>query len=197
MVRAGREVNKVMCMVWYALALVVASGPSPDAVARAKVLYQAGRTHYELGNYSEAIRDFAAGYSLAPRPEFLVNLGQAYRAAGDTEKALEMFEKYLERAPPDAPPRAEVVRLIASLREQPGKVDAPRRLEIAPTTLPTTAAESPAVAPTTPPSKVGWVVAGVGVAVALGVAAVIFGVAMNPVTCAPTRTLGCVDARSP
>jgi hypothetical protein len=163
-------------MTWLVL-LLASAAPSPDDLARAKVHFQAGKTHYDLGNYSEAIREFAAGYALAPRPDFLINLGQAYRAAGDRRTALDMFERYLEKAPPNAPLRRQVQGLISDLRaelaketppepaapaEPPRKSEEPAAATSAPATAPATAsapAETTSAAPAaavqaTPPEAV-------------------------------------------
>lgn len=190
------------------LLLVATAEPTSDDVARAKVLYQSGKTHYDLGNYSEAIRDFAAGYALSPKPEFLINLGQAYRAGGEKEKALELYRRYLERAPAGAKPRAEVQALVLALESELAAAaaaapspapaaDAPKAEAVV---LAPAAAAAPLAtvteAPRAAPSVLWWVVP-VAVVVAAGVAAGV-GVAVvssNTVSCGNSGGLGCVDLR--
>jgi tetratricopeptide (TPR) repeat protein len=121
----------------FLLLLVVSGAPTADDVSQAKVHFQAGKAHYQLGNFSDAIREFAAGYALTQSPDFLINLGQAYRAQGETAKALDMFDKYLEKAPADAPARKQVEALAASLREKEAPPPAP------PQDAPVRAAEAP------------------------------------------------------
>jgi len=65
-------------------------GPMPDPnteriLAEARVHFEAGTDHYAAGRYEEAIRRFQAGYALVPRPNFLVNIGQAYRKLGSAD----------------------------------------------------------------------------------------------------------------
>ncbi|MFZ5439438.1 MAG: tetratricopeptide repeat protein [Myxococcota bacterium] len=182
------------------LALLIHAGPTSDELKRAQTHFRAGKTHYDLRNYSEAIREFAAGYALAPRPEFLINLGQAYRGIGDLPMSLKMFQQYLEKAPADAPNRGEVRELIRELEkaiaEAPPKPadDAPRVTKLEPS-----AAAPGALVEATPPAKpinhLVWIIP-VGVAV---VAAAGVGIAVavaNGSACAGAGTLGCVDLRT-
>src|SRR4051794_25921696 len=67
----------------------------PDREERARAHFEAGRVQYNLGDYKGAVREFAEGYRLVPRPQFLVNLGQAYRRLGQLERAREMYNRFL------------------------------------------------------------------------------------------------------
>ncbi len=204
-------------MTWLVLVLWSAA-PTSDEVARAKVHYQAGKTHYDLGNYSEAIREFAAGYALAPKPEFLINLGQAYRASGDLRTAIDMYQRYLEKAPANAPQRTQVQGLVADLRAELARAAPPDAgsspTDGAPRREPDAAAPAadavtpapPAAVPTQEevtaearPSRVSpWVVVGVSAAAVAVVAGVIAGVAVatrRAPSCAGASGLGCADLR--
>src|SRR3954467_11063977 len=77
-----------------------AQAQTDDPVASARTHFEAGRALYQLGNYNDALREFAAGYELAPRPQFLLNLGQCYRELDDLQHAREMYQRYLHDAPP-------------------------------------------------------------------------------------------------
>ena len=197
-----------------ALLLLIAS-PSADDLARARTHYQAGKAHYELGQYEDAAREFAAGYGLSPRPEFLINLGQAYRGAGQPKKALEMFEKYLERAPSEARERAQVEQLAGELRlelaKEKAEEDVRRDAEAASSpSAPAPGSDTPRVTTLTPTEPVGnalvapepqktsalvWALP-LGVLVAGGIAAaIIIPLATNPVQCSGATGLGCVDLR--
>jgi tetratricopeptide (TPR) repeat protein len=181
------------------LLVLLAATPSADDVARAKVLYQSGKTHYELQNYSEAIRDFAAGYALSPKPEFLINLGQAYRASGDKQKAVEMYERYLERAPADAKPRKQIEALIVELKAelaQAPPADAPKKEPTVTPTEPVAPAPVVVARAEEKPSAAVWAVPlGIGVAVAAGVATALAIGFSNSVSCNMAPSLGCVDLR--
>lgn len=118
-------------------ALVFASGTaraqSSDDLSRARTHFEAGHALYNLGNYTEAQREFAAGYQLAPRAGFLLNLGQCARKLGDIERAQEMYRRFLAAATADDPQRAEATQVLAELDEQ--------------------LAERPVVSPTPSPEK--------------------------------------------
>jgi tetratricopeptide (TPR) repeat protein len=101
----------------FACALAAAArgsaAPLGDSLDRAQIHFRAGESLYNLGDYREAIREFEAGFALAPLPGFLLNLGQSYRALGNTSKAIEMFEKY-EKATHTSD--AAVEQILADLR---------------------------------------------------------------------------------
>ncbi|MDB4964368.1 MAG: hypothetical protein JWN44_57 [Myxococcales bacterium] len=95
-----------------------APGQAGDDVARARTHFEAGRALYQLGNYTEAVREFAAGYQLAPRPQFLLNLGQCYRKLDDLTKAREMYQRYLRDAPASDPERAQAQAVLVEIDKQ-------------------------------------------------------------------------------
>ena len=70
--------------------------------------------HFNLEEWDQAIVEFEAGYRAKPVPEFLYNLGQAYRLSKRPEKALGFYRRFLYTLPADAPNRVEVERQIAS-----------------------------------------------------------------------------------
>lgn len=179
------------------LAPPLARAADADAVAKAQTHYRAGKTLYDLGNYEGAIREFAAGYSLVPRPEFLLNLGQAYRRGGDLPKAKEMYLRYLEKAPESAPERPGVhetlQELEAELRAQPppasDRPEASTLVPKAPVTEPAAQIEAEK-----PFNHAVWAVP-VAVAVAVGVGVAIFFATRPPDACGTAGGLGCFDLR--
>src|SRR5262245_45514132 len=94
-----------------------------DARVEAETYLEAGRAMYALGNYTDALRNFAAGYSLAPRPEILISMGETYYKLGQLRESREIYQRYLERSPPDDPRRpaveSEIVELDLELRGAP------------------------------------------------------------------------------
>lgn len=136
-----------------ALVAVVASSAragGDDRESRARAHYEVGLGMYHLGNYRDAVREFTAGYDLSPRPEFLINLGQAYRKLNELDRAQEMFRKYLARAPADAPDRVQVRGLLAEVDAE--RAAAPPATSAPSTTAPATAAPTTAAPPTAEPS---------------------------------------------
>lgn len=122
-----------------------------DTLSRARAHFEAGRALYQLGNYTEAVREFSAGYQLVPRPQFLLNLGQCYRKLDDLPKARDMYRRYLHEAAANDPERPqaqqildEIERRLAAPKPAPPPPAAPAP---APTVAPSPAAPAPAPAP--------------------------------------------------
>jgi tetratricopeptide (TPR) repeat protein len=99
-----------------AVVLTVAAVPSARAEDEA-----AGRRHwdkgqelYKLGRYLEAAREFETGYQVAPRSNFLMNIGHSYRRAQELRKAKTAYESFL-RIDPTSPHRAMVEDLIRTI----------------------------------------------------------------------------------
>src|SRR4051794_39314445 len=95
-----------MAMLMLLLSCGWARAQSDDALARARSHFEAGRALYNLQQYTDAIREFSAGYQLVNKPQFLVNLAQCYdRLASGTsdlagrrdalEHARDLYNKYL------------------------------------------------------------------------------------------------------
>jgi tetratricopeptide (TPR) repeat protein len=140
------------------LLLVLASWFRGSALAdkydeqRAKMHYQAGKTLYGLGNYSDALRELLLGYSLVQKPQFLLNIGQCYRKLGEPAKAKEMYERYLRDTPPDDRTRPQVEALLREIERQIAAQTPPPAP--APVTPPPTTPPAPPPPPTTPPPVV-------------------------------------------
>jgi tetratricopeptide (TPR) repeat protein len=125
-----------------AATLLAAGGEPKD---RAREMVRQARVAYNLGNYDEAAARYEAAYRLVQDPALLFNIGQAFRLAGRTDKALAAYKGFLRTAPPDDPNRAAVVGRVAelerSLRAQAAEPRPP----------PTSEPPPPPPAPPTPP----------------------------------------------
>jgi tetratricopeptide (TPR) repeat protein len=86
-----------------------------DVEGRARSHFEIARGLYNLGNYSEAVKEFAAGYDLSKKPEFLVDLAQCYRKLGELAKAREVFEQYLNSVPATAPDHRAVEDVVREI----------------------------------------------------------------------------------
>jgi tetratricopeptide (TPR) repeat protein len=86
-------------------------------LAVAKEHYARGTTLYDLQRFAEAAREYEAAFEQRDEPALLFNIGQAYRFAGETQKALGAFRAYLRRLP-DADNRDQVAAKIAELQRQ-------------------------------------------------------------------------------
>src|SRR5438067_1229258 len=92
-----------------------AHGQSSPQEARARGHFEVGHGLFRLGNYEDAIKEFAAGYQLVPKPQFLVDMAQCYRKLGNLERARELYRKYLAEAPIDSPERSQVEGIVTQL----------------------------------------------------------------------------------
>jgi tetratricopeptide (TPR) repeat protein len=116
----------------------VAAHAQPEERARALAHFETGQGLYKLGKFSEAAAEFEAGYGLVPKPQFLLNIGQCYRALRDFVRARELFQRYLAEAP-DARDRPQVLAIVRQLDDEiarhppppeavpPQKAEAPTR----------------------------------------------------------------------
>ncbi|GAB4204673.1 MAG: hypothetical protein OHK0013_19820 [Sandaracinaceae bacterium] len=71
--------------------------PSPEALERARQLFERGLQSLERQRWDEARLLFEEAWSLAPRPSILVNLGTAQRQSGRLVEARESYRTFLER----------------------------------------------------------------------------------------------------
>ena len=130
-----------------------------DDAERARGHYEIGLGLYRLGDYRGALKEFAAGYELARKPGFLLNLGQTYRKLGELREARDMYRQFLAEVRRDDPARPEAQKVLAEIedsikRAPPPPAQAPPPQEpIAPPVPPPPAAEpAPAVAAAPPPT---------------------------------------------
>ena len=106
-----------------------AQAETAKLVEQARSHFDAGNQHYAAGRYTEAIQQFQAGYALVPRPNFLVNLGQAYRKLGDLARAKESYVAYVRALPQNSALRDQALQVLAEievqLQEQKGSAPTP------------------------------------------------------------------------
>ena len=176
---------------------------SPEQLSRARTHFEAGRALYNLGNYTDAIREFSAGYSLVPKPQFLVNLGQAYRKAGNLPRAKEMFQKFLRDAPANDPDRKQVRGILDEIDDQILDEPVPRPVP-PPAPPPGGSSQPPAplvvAAPAPPVARKSfmarhWWIVPVSAVVVAGVSVGVYFALKppDPVSC-EGASLGCIDA---
>jgi len=215
---SARVAAAAAMLVVMALATTAARAED-DREARARAHYEVGLGMYHLGNYRDAVREFTAGYDLSPRPEFLINLGQAYRKLHELDRARDMFREYLARAPADAPDRAQVRGLLGEVEAERATAAASQAAAPAPAatgpgaTAP--AAAGPAAAPAavpaaampasaatveTAPRRHGqrrwWWTIPVGVAVVgAAVGVTLYFTLRSPQVACASATIACVDLR--
>ena len=118
-----------------------------DETSAAREHAQKGKAFMDLGKYSEAAAEYEAAYADKQDPTLLLNLAQAYRNAGNGNKAIFFYRKYLQHVP-KSPYRADIEEKIAALEKNgaTGTV-APPPVGDNPVTPP----PPPSGGPTTPP----------------------------------------------
>lgn len=105
--------------------------------------------HYALGEYSEAADEYEQAFRLKQDPALLYNAAQAYRLAGNHEKAIILYRNYIVLYPTE--PNVDVAR------EQIEKLKQSSRTEPRPSIQPAPATPSPnlsAPAPKAEPASV-------------------------------------------
>jgi FimV-like protein len=174
----------------------------PDTDARARAHYEIGEGLFQLGKYSEAVKEFAAGYQLTRRPRFLLDLAQAYRQLGDEASARQMLEQFLAEAPADDIERPQVTELLGQLRGSPGPAPLAAR-PLLPAAQPSTLAvhaevSRRAVESTSPRrAKPYWWIGVAGGALVVGAAlgvGIYFGTKPRVLSCDAAEA-GCLDLR--
>src|SRR4051812_33956411 len=106
-----RNIGAMLCV------LLLAGGAFADEAAqKAKEHYQRGTTLYDLQRYVEAAGEYEQAYELKHEPALLFNIGQAYRLAGDAQRAIGAYRSYLRRVP-DSPNREATLALIEDLKK--------------------------------------------------------------------------------
>jgi tetratricopeptide (TPR) repeat protein len=106
-----------MARWFFAVALLTASrGYADHRKETAREHFRTGMAHYTMERYDEAIREFDAGFTIAPDPAFIYNMAQAYRLERRPEEAVKFYRKYL-RLSPRAKNRADVEQTIETLIE--------------------------------------------------------------------------------
>jgi len=99
-----------LCVVFSCLAFSLAFPrlAQADDKATARAHYETATRLYDVGEYEKALAEYKAAYVAKDDPAFLFNIGQCYRKLGQEAEALTFFRRYLKKAPPDDPNRAQV-----------------------------------------------------------------------------------------
>ncbi len=92
--------------------------------AQARQLMHDGNEHFAARRYPEAEKAFREAYVLSGRPGFLWNMAQCARLAGDSQRALSLYRRYV-RDDPDGSQRAEAQRWIVVIETPKGPIARP------------------------------------------------------------------------
>lgn len=83
----------------------------------ARVHYERATTAFDLQRYGEAAREYELAYEAKPDAALLFNIGQSYRLARDSARAIRAYMTFLSRVP-NASNRGEVQKRINEMRHQ-------------------------------------------------------------------------------
>src|SRR5947209_6904018 len=85
-------------LVCGAILLSCAIASADDATGVAREHYKRGSSLFDLGRFGDAAKEFEAAYEAKNDPALLYNLGQAYRADGQYNKALVAYKAFLRKS---------------------------------------------------------------------------------------------------
>lgn len=114
-----RSLVLACALLLVAVAPAMAQEPVGDK-KKALELYDRAKVQYDLGHWKQAIDLWVQAYETFNAPEFLFNIGQAYRQDGNCDRALFFYRRYLA-SKPNAKLRGEVEGFI---KEMEGKCKA-------------------------------------------------------------------------
>ena len=101
---AGGALSRGALIVVAAATFAFTLLPTSAAIAQvqtgdAREHYRRGTAAYNLGKYAEAAHEYELSYEATLDPALLFNVAQAYRLAGDRNKALTAYRSYVRSAP--------------------------------------------------------------------------------------------------
>ncbi len=111
-----RYSRAVLIVVVLAGAIPASPSFAADETSSAREHAQKGKAFMDLAKYNEAAAEYEAAYADKPDPALLLNLAQAYRLAGNADKAIFFYRKYLQHVP-KSPYRADIEEKIAALEK--------------------------------------------------------------------------------
>jgi tetratricopeptide (TPR) repeat protein len=196
----------LLTLCWFALGMSgIHADPLSDNAQRARAHFEAGRALYSLGNYESALAEFTAGYDLAPRPGFLVNIGHCQRRLQHLQQARDAYREFLRVAAQDAPESPQVRTALAEVDAQIAALP-PANTPVAPqpSLTPPAAAPPPVVVANPAPRprsawrRYFWLLPVSAVVVAGGALGLYFGLRSrsNAVGCSDAE-LGCLRPAMP
>lgn len=122
-----------------------------DNVEEARAYVNKATAAYALNHYAVAAENFEKAFELKPDPALLYNAAQAYRLAGNKERALELYESYVRVYTGKKEMRSDIEGHIKQLKEA---IERDRAAATSPPTTtmpvggaPTDAREPPATSP--------------------------------------------------
>lgn len=85
--------------VWFTPTTAAARSNPQD---EAQLHYDEGVRLYDAAEFKEAATEFELAYALVPDASLLYNIGLAWEEAGELDKALDSYQRYVAKSPEDA-----------------------------------------------------------------------------------------------
>jgi tetratricopeptide (TPR) repeat protein len=114
-----RRAHLPRCLVLVVAILLAAAcpaGAAEEGTNDARRLYNEATAAFGVGSYSEAAEKYEASFKLHPEPALLYNAAQAYRMAGNKQRALQLYRNFVRLY--GSNPRADDARNHAAALEK-------------------------------------------------------------------------------
>ena len=115
--KRAQRIHRVIAASALALSCVVGSVEQAHADVRtdARGHFRNGMALIQEGRLEQGVQELETAYDLLPHPNVLYNIARAYAEAGQYERAIEFYERYLDTDPPD---REEVDLFVKALDQR-------------------------------------------------------------------------------
>jgi tetratricopeptide (TPR) repeat protein len=113
-IRSRSEVVLVAALAALLSARAADAADAKEAERQAREHYKKGSAAFDAGRFEEAFKEFQAGYELAPRPVFILNMAHAERRRGELRNARALYKKFL-LVDPQSKFRGEVEGVLQEL----------------------------------------------------------------------------------
>lgn len=104
----------------FVLGRPIATQAQDDDDQRARLHFEAGRSHFEDGAYDRAREEFTRAFELSGRPALLLNLATTHERLAMYDDAIANLEAFIERAPedPQVPRMQRRIQNLERLRDE-------------------------------------------------------------------------------
>lgn len=100
-----------------AAAQVEPTAEEAAALDRGRLHFQAGASHYDAGDYQDALREFERAYEISQKAELFYNFSLCYQQLGELDEAVSYLDRYLSEVE-EIPNRDNLQRRLENLRER-------------------------------------------------------------------------------
>lgn len=119
--KTGNLIVALAVVIALSFAVTARAQPRDNPIERARHHMELGQEAFSQGRFDEAAEQFVNAFAASPFSAFLYNAGLAQEKAGNNEKAIDFYRRYLE-SDPEAKDYAQVdmkIRALLSAAETP------------------------------------------------------------------------------